>query len=61
MITPLETLRPAALPASCATDAACQDTGTGPDLSWLTIPAIVLVVVVVCVVVYYARRGGRGL
>lgn len=48
-------------PTSCAGGVDCQDTGTGPDLGWLTIPAVVLVVLVVVVVVYYARRGGRGL
>jgi len=62
MDAPIDTLPPAAVPASCAvavTD--CQDTGAGPDLGWLALPAVVLVVVVISVIVSFARRDGRGL
>lgn len=38
----------------------CQDTATGSDLGWLTIPAILVVVVVIAVIVHFARAGGRG-
>jgi len=48
-------------PTSCAVAVAtCDDTGTGPDLGWLTVPAVVLVVVVISVLVYFGRSGGRG-
>jgi hypothetical protein len=49
------------VPMSCATISDCQDTAPAPDLSWLVIPAVILVVVVIAVVVYFTIKGSRGL